>query len=368
MKKLILPLLVSLFIFGCSNDEIEEKTVTYELTIIDSEGGSVSMESGLFVKGSEITISVTTNNCYEFVGWEGFDSNEETISFNLNSNTTIKPIFNQTGEYYLNIDLEGKGTVYEVIGDLNSGTQYVEYVSRCFSEGEDIFLWAKPDDEYQFYGWMLPDGRTYDMNGGRNFSDAEFNYFNNAYGDDAIHLTPIFVEHHFWEDPLYSSLNMDSSPEDIVRVFLEESSQYGWNFKDKVEEIIITNNPGSYSKAFCQENTYIDINIPIHDGPDSFTRWDFSQRMTVIYHELGHDLMNLNHICLPAHHMSGWDSCPLISGGNGSRDTSDMYHNGVELSGAAFLLMETDEEVLSFKRTTRDLFELNGQDVSCDIK
>ena len=90
--------------------------------------------------------------------------------------------------------------------------------------------------------------------------------------------------------------------------------------------------------------------------------------MTVIYHELGHDLLNLNHICLPAHHMSGWDSCPLISGGNGSRDTSDMYHNGVELSGAAFLLMETDEEVLSFKRATRDLFELNGQDVRCDIE
>ena len=37
-------------------------------------------------------------------------SNEENITFNLNSDTTIKPIFNQTGEYYLNIDLEGKGT------------------------------------------------------------------------------------------------------------------------------------------------------------------------------------------------------------------------------------------------------------------
>ena len=341
----------------------EKDLVSYELTIVNSEGGSVSMESGSFIEGSEITLSVTVNNCFEFIGWEGFNSSEETISFNLNSNTTIKPIFNQTGEYYLNIDLEGKGTVYEVIGDLNSGTQYVEYVSRCFSEGEEIRLFAKPDDEYQFYGWRLPDGRTYDMNVGRVFKLGH-----NFDGDKTVNLTSNFVEHHFWEDPLYSSLNMDSTPEDIVRVFLEESSQYGWNFKDKVEDIIITNGPGSYSNASCQENTYININIPINDGPDSFTRWDFPKRMHVIYHELGHDLLNLSHVCLPVVHiMTGWDSCPLINGGNGRRDTSGLLYNGIEVQ-SAYLLMIPDDEVFSFKRSVRDMFELTGQTVECDIK
>ena len=323
--------------------------------------------------GTLLTVRFNSANCTDFVGWEGINFNEETFDFNIDSDTNIELIYSSSGDYNLNVGTPGNGVVYSVTGELTLGkhmynTEYIEYTNRCFSEGEDIFLWAKPDDEYQFYGWRLPDGRTYDMNGGRIFTDTELKSFYNTYGDDVIHLTPIFVEHHFWEDPMYSSLNMDSTPEDIVNVFLEESSQYGWDFKDKVENIIITNGPGSYSKATCQENTYIDINIPIHDGPDSFTRWDFSQRMTVIYHELGHDLLNLKHICLPAHHMSGSDSCPLISGGNGSRDTSDMYHNGVELSGAAFLLMETDDDVLSFKRATKDLFELNGQDVLCDIE
>lgn len=366
MKNLILPLLVSLFILGCSS---EENIVSYELTIVNSEGGSVSMESGSFVEGSEIILSVTVNDCFEFIGWEGFNSSEETITFNLNSDITIKPIFNQTGEYYLNIDLEGKGTVYEVIGDLNYGTQYVEYVSRCFSEGEEIWLFAKPDDEYQFYGWKtsgtsnVAGGHIYDMNGNRVFKlGLDFG------GDKITNLTPNFVEHHFWEDPLYSSLNMDSTPEDIVNVFLEEASQYGWDFKDKVEDIIITNGPGSYSKARCQENTYIDINIPIHDGPGSFTRWEFPKRMHVIYHELGHDLLNLNHVCLPvAHIMTGWDSCPLIDGGNGRRDTSGLLYNGIEIQ-SAYLLMETDDDVFSFKRATKDMFELNGQDVLCDIE
>lgn len=333
--------------------------------------------------GTLLTVRFNSVNCDDFVGWEGINFNEETFDFNIDSDTNIELIYSSSGDYNLNVGTPGNGVVYSVTGELTLGkhmynTEYTEYTNRCFSEGEDIFLWAKPDDEYQFYGWRLPDGRTYDMNGGRIFTDDELKSFYNTYGDDVIHLTPIFVEHHFWEDPLYSSLNMDSTPEDIVRVFLEESSQYGWNFKDKVEEIIINTSPpegfnsqsgwGASSMAACIENTFIEINIPIHDGPDSFTRWDFSHRMTVIYHELGHDLMNLNHICLPAHHMSGWDSCPLISGGNGSRDTSDMYHNGVELSGASFLLMETDDDVLSFKRSTKDLFELNGQDVWCDIE
>ena len=208
----------------------------------------------------------------------------------------------------------------------------------------------------------VTEGHIYDMNGNRVFKlGLDFG------GDKITNLTPNFVEHHFWEDPLYSSLNMDSTPEDIVNVFLEESSQYGWDFKDKVEDIIITNGPGSYSKASCQENTYININIPIHDGPDSFTRWDFSQKMTVIYHELGHDLMNLNHICLPAHHMSGWSSCDGSTQGVVG-DISPMIYNGIVRFGGADLLMKTNEEVLSFKRATRDLFELNGQDVLCEIE
>jgi len=332
--------------------------------------------------GTLLTVRFNSANCTDFVGWEGINFNEETFDFNIDSDTNIELIYSSSGDYNLNVGTPGNGVVYNVTGELTLGkhmynTEYTEYTNRCFSEGEDIFLWAKPDDEYQFYGWRLPDGRTYDMNGGRIFTDTELKSFYNTYGDDAIHLTPIFVEHHFWEDPLYSSLNMDSTPEDIVRVFLEESSQYGWNFKDKVEEIIINTSPpegfnsqfgwGAGSMAACIENTFIEINIPIHDGPDSFTRWDFSQKMTVIYHELGHDLMNLSHICLPAHHMSGWDSCDGSTQGVVG-DISPMIYNGIVRFGGADLLMKTNEEVLSFKRATKDLFELNGQDVWCDIE
>ena len=318
--------------------------------------------------GTTLTVTYNSKSCNDFIGWEGIESNEETIEVTLNSNISINLLYNSGGEYSFNIDSSINGTVYEVLGDLENGTQFVEYTGRCFSEGEEIRLFAKPDDEYQFYGWKtsgmsnFSDGYIYDMNGNRVFKlGLDWG------GVGLINLTPNFVEHHLWEDPLYSKLNMDSTPLDVVNVFLEEASQYGWDFEEKVEEIRITNGPGSYSKAICQENTYIDINIPIHDGPDSFTRWDFSSKMSVIYHELGHDLLNLNHICLPAHHMSGWDSCEGSESGLVG-DISPMIYNGIVRWGAADLLYETEEEVLSWKRATRDMFELTGQDVKCEIE
>ena len=45
-----------------------------------------------------------------------------------------------------------------------------------------------------------------------------------------------------------------------------------------------------------------------------------------------------------------------------------MIYNGIVRWGAADLLYETEEEVLSWKRATRDMFELTGQDVKCEIE
>jgi hypothetical protein len=361
---------------------------SYTLTVTAGEGGGVSssLENGVYEEGTEVTLIANEYTCYSFVGWSGIDSNESSITLTIEANIEVSPIFERGDGFLFRVMSSEGGSVFKVIGEKTLGkhmygTQYVEYngEGECHQEGDEIFLYANADDEYQFYGWEvydvynMQDGYTYDMNGGRRF-DMGLDFG----GDNEVVLKPKFIEHNFWSDPLYSSLNMESTPEDIVRVFLKEATEYGWNFEEKVEEIIINTLPpegynasfgwGAGSMAGCKENTYIEINIPIHDGPDSFTRWDFSSRMTVIYHELGHDLMNLKHICLPAHHMSGWTSCPLIEGGNGSRDTSSMFHNGVELSGAAFLLMETEDDVYSFKRATKDMFELNGQEIQCEIE
>ena len=75
-----------------SEPEPEPVVVQYTLTVTTSEGGSVS-EGGTFDEGTEVTITATSNSGYEFIGWEGSDSSEPTLTISLNSNITISASF-----------------------------------------------------------------------------------------------------------------------------------------------------------------------------------------------------------------------------------------------------------------------------------
>jgi len=79
----------------------------YALEVTAGEGGTVSTEGGTYDEGTEITITATPNEGYRFIGWEGCgdgifcdDSPNniityyDTFTFNINSNTKIKAIYN----------------------------------------------------------------------------------------------------------------------------------------------------------------------------------------------------------------------------------------------------------------------------------
>ena len=67
----------------------------YTLTVTTSEGGTVSSEGGEYEEGTEVELTATPNEGYEFDGWEGIESNESTITVSLLSNTELSPIFNE---------------------------------------------------------------------------------------------------------------------------------------------------------------------------------------------------------------------------------------------------------------------------------
>ena len=96
MKKLfLLPLsILSVFVlvYSCSEEEEEMSsppsvvqsqetipdTTQYTLTVSAGEGGVVSTEEGTYDEGTEITITATSDDGYEFLGWEGSDSDSNT--------------------------------------------------------------------------------------------------------------------------------------------------------------------------------------------------------------------------------------------------------------------------------------------------
>ena len=150
MKKIALYSLC-LVLFFCSKDEEtqaptnnvqtttpepENVVVQYTLTVTACDGGSVT-DGGTYDDGTEVTITATANDGYEFVGWEGNDSSNSNLTITLNSNLTLQPIF-QIIQYTLSVSTTEGGTVSSEGATYNFGTE--------------VTITATPNDGYLFVG------------------------------------------------------------------------------------------------------------------------------------------------------------------------------------------------------------------------
>ena len=115
MKKLLYPIAFALtaflILYSCSTEEedttpppqVQQPTpepeppapTQYTLTVTAGEGGTVSTEGGTYDEGTEYTITATPAEGYEFVGWEGSDSTETSLTVTLGANTTLNALFGQ---------------------------------------------------------------------------------------------------------------------------------------------------------------------------------------------------------------------------------------------------------------------------------
>jgi len=122
MKKLFYPLAFALTAFlilhSCSAEEedtippqtVQEPTpepepsapTQFTLTVTAGEGGSVSTEGGTYDEGTEITITATPDDGYEFIEWDGNDNQSNSFTISVNSNITIQANFQiiQSNENY----------------------------------------------------------------------------------------------------------------------------------------------------------------------------------------------------------------------------------------------------------------------------
>ena len=174
MKKIALYSLC-LVLFFCSKDEEteaptnsfqtttpEKVAVQYTLTVTSANGGSVT-DGGTYDDGTEVTITATANDGYEFVGWEGNDSSNSNLTITLNSNQTVQPIF-QIIQYTLSVSTTEGGTVSSEGGTYDFGTE--------------VTITATPNEGYRFTGWEGNDSTSESLTVTLN-SDVE--------------ITPIFI-------------------------------------------------------------------------------------------------------------------------------------------------------------------------------
>ena len=118
LKKIALYSLC-LVLFFCSKDEetqaptntvqttTPEPVVTqYTLTVTASEGGSVT-DGGTFDDGTSVSVTASANEGYEFIGWEGSDSTESSITVILNGDSTLTALFEAVIQYTLTVTAGG---------------------------------------------------------------------------------------------------------------------------------------------------------------------------------------------------------------------------------------------------------------------
>jgi hypothetical protein len=74
----------------------------YTLTVTASEGGTVSTEGGTYDEGTEVTVTATPDDGYEFIEWDGNDNQSNSFTISINSNLTIQANFQiiQSNENY----------------------------------------------------------------------------------------------------------------------------------------------------------------------------------------------------------------------------------------------------------------------------
>lgn len=158
MKKLYLISILTLtsiaLICSCSTEEVETSpppsvVVTpepeppdlsqYVLTVTAGEGGSVSTEGGTYDEGTEVTITATPAEGYEFVGWEGSSSTDNSLTITVNSNESLNAVFELIPLYTLTVLSSEGGTVSTAGGE--------------YTEGTEIEIFATPNEGFSFTGW-----------------------------------------------------------------------------------------------------------------------------------------------------------------------------------------------------------------------
>ena len=144
MKKLLYPLAFALtafqILYSCSTEEEdttpppqvqqptpEPEVSQYTLTVIAGEGGTVSTEGGTYDEGTEVTITATPAEGYEFVGWEGSDSTEASLTVTLGANTTLNATFSLNLDYF---ELQQNFTVIP-----NGTASYMDNIGAAINGG-----------------------------------------------------------------------------------------------------------------------------------------------------------------------------------------------------------------------------------------
>jgi len=169
-------------------------------------------------------------------------------------------------------------------------------------------------------------------------------------------MTDYYSEIGFYSDSIYREIN----PSDIrsyISAFFKDIDRYGGVTKFKEEDVKVEfGDYGGFGGmgTVCSSNPTIFIDK--HHWDSSITKFYDKQNdgMGIIYHELGHAIFDLDHLCESGHIMTGWHGAQGGLECRGEKDKDSPF-------GLYDLFLPQNEEVYNFNRAVKDLVTLNKQ-------
>ena len=321
-------LCIILLILSCSkgDEESSQQTVLpkeegsqqtvlpkYNLNIAPTSGGTVNIGTGSYDSGSDVTITATPESDFIFSHWSD-DSEENPRTITMGSDVELTAIFQNKYEiedgYYLHIGQIYEGQFYP----FNDSTFVFEY-----SNNESIACGAVYTDLASFpifkdIGYVpgQPDeglsdelisrytiNREY-LNGGvlTSWVLEKINESEIPYKRTHEEIMALVAGKGFWSDPIYSQID-PLIPETYVIAFMADAERHGvdLSFVDVNQILVEFREEGNAGESYlyCLDDERVHISYT-QSFWNSASYYDIqNERLTVMYHELGHDILNSLH-------------------------------------------------------------------------
>ena len=152
MNKLIILLVITLIIFGCSSEEIPPKMYTLTISSNPTEGGTINPTRGEYEEGTEVTINVSPNTNYSFSSWSGsWSGSESSLTITMDSDKDL------VGNFTL-MDSDGDGITDDIDTclDTPNGEQVDNY--GCSINNKTGILYGYEYNEKSLYRVDKNDG------------------------------------------------------------------------------------------------------------------------------------------------------------------------------------------------------------------
>ena len=293
-----------------------EQISQHELQINAGEGGSVSTQGGIYYEGAVINIIATPDEQHIFWQWSDgvIDRDREIV---ITADTTIQAEFRdkfqiEDGAYKAVGYVSDEGelvivpTVLPLIFEFEnnnvvfSGKLYDDLASFGIYKSVGL-IYGESNGDYGLENKYVSRDtlqRTYLTQYGakQNWGLIKIDEIPNNYTHEEI--MELVEGKGFWSDPVYSKID-PLVPESYVIAFIEDAERHGVDLSfvdiNKIEVNFREEGFAGASHLSCIDDDRVEISYykPFWDSASYYDL--YNERITVMWHELGHDLLNSNH-------------------------------------------------------------------------